>query len=83
MIDRQEIEKKVMEFVREKSKVADPITEDMSFRDDLELDSVDLTEMIFLLEDMLGEPIHDSELVHLTTIKSAVDFLEKRKGVAP
>jgi acyl carrier protein len=83
MVDKQEIESKIMEFIREKSKVTEPITENMSFRDDLGLDSVDLTELVFLLEDLLGEPIDDSELVHLTTIRSALDFLEAKKGVAP
>ncbi|MDF2725641.1 MAG: hypothetical protein K0Q59_5318 [Paenibacillus sp.] len=83
MLDRQEVEAKVMEFLREKSKVPEPYTEDMSFRDDLELDSVDLTELVFLLEDMLGSPISDSELASLTTIRSALEFLETKKGVAP
>lgn len=83
MLDKQEIESKVMEFLREKSKAPEPYTENMSFRDDLGLDSVDLTELIFLLEDVLGSPIADAELVHLTTIRSALDFLETKKGVAP
>jgi hypothetical protein len=43
MIDKQEVESKVMEFLREKSKVTGPYTENMSFRDDLGLDSVDLS----------------------------------------
>lgn len=81
-IDKQEIEDKVMEFVREKSKVEGPITENMTFRDDLGLDSVDLTELIFLLEDLLGELIDDSELQHLTTIRSALDFIETKRGAA-
>ncbi|MBO9610353.1 MAG: acyl carrier protein [Paenibacillaceae bacterium] len=83
MFDKQEIESKVMEFLREKSKVAEPYTENMNFRDDLGLDSVDLTVLIFLLEDLLGATIADSELAHLTTIRSALDFLEAKKGVAP
>jgi acyl carrier protein len=80
MIDKQEVESKVMEFLREKSKVTGPYTENMSFRDDLGLDSVDLTELVFLMEDLLGAPIDDSELANLTTIRSALDFLEAKQG---
>lgn len=80
MPDIQEIESKVLEFLRKKSKVPEPYTENMTFRDDLGLDSIDLTELAFLLEDLLGAPISDSELVQLTTIRSALDFLEAKKG---
>lgn len=83
MLSMEEVEGKIMEFVREKSQVPEPYTPQMRFLDDLGLDSVDLTELVFLLEDLLGAPIEDSELMQLHTIQNALDFLEAKRGVAP
>ncbi|MCC2686751.1 MAG: acyl carrier protein [Paenibacillaceae bacterium] len=79
-MDMPEIRSKLMKFLRKNYKIDHPITDDMSFVDDLGLDSVNMTELIFLLEDLLGRQIQDSELVHLTTVGSALDFLAAEKG---
>ena len=56
------------------------ITEDSSFKDDLEVDSLDLFELVMAIEDEFGVEIPSEDLEKLTTIQSVMDYL-KEKGV--
>ena len=56
------------------------IKPESSFKDDLEVDSLDLFELIMAIEDEFGVEIPSEDLEKLTTIQSVMDYL-KEKGV--
>ena len=45
---------------------------------DLNLDSIDMAEMLVLAEEAFGLKISDDDVKNLTTIASAVEYLDKR-----
>ena len=51
------------------------VTENSTFRDDLEADSLDLVELIMAFEDEFGGEISDEEAQDITTVGEAVDYL--------
>ena len=57
---------------------AETVTPEASFRDDLGADSLDLVELIMAFEDEFGGRISDDDAREITTVKAAVDYVEKR-----
>ena len=53
------------------------VTETASFIDDLGADSLDTVELVMAFEEEFGLEIPDDEAENITTIKSAVDWIEK------
>ena len=51
------------------------ITEDSSFKEDLEADSLDLYTLVQELEDSYGVRISDEEAAKILTVGQAVDFV--------
>ncbi|MFO7280024.1 MAG: acyl carrier protein [Thermoanaerobacterales bacterium] len=54
---------------------ADQVTEDASFADDLEADSLDLVELVMQLEDALDITIDEDDLGDVKTVGDAVDLI--------
>ena len=51
------------------------ITEEASFQDDLDADSLDLVELIMELEDQFGVKISDEDAQGIQTVGQAVDYI--------
>ncbi|MFE3092481.1 acyl carrier protein [Streptomyces sp. NPDC059248] len=58
------------------------ITRTARFKEDLELDSLDMVEMVTIMEEQLGITMDDSMATSLTTLGAVVDFLESRQQLA-
>lgn len=55
------------------------VTLDKSFVEDLNADSLDLTELIMTFEERFGIEISEEEAEKLKTVGSVVDYIEKNK----
>lgn len=51
------------------------ITLDTNFQEDLDADSIDLTEFILTLEDAFGKEIPDEDAVKIKTVSEAVNYI--------
>jgi acyl carrier protein len=55
----------------------DSITSDSSLKDDLDLDSLDVIELLMILEEDFGLEINLEELVDITTVGDACGIIEE------
>ncbi len=72
------IHERVRKIVAEQLSVEeDKVTESASFVDDLNADSLDTLELVMALEEEFECEIPDEEAEKITTVKQAVDYIEK------
>ena len=72
-----EVLDKVVEIVCNQLSVnKDDVTSDFSFVEDLGADSLDTVELVMAFEEEFGLEIPDDEAENITTIKSAVDWIQ-------
>jgi acyl carrier protein len=57
----------------------DEITEEASFQEDLDADSLDLVELIMELEDQFEIKISDEDAQSIQTVGNAVDYIAKHQ----
>jgi acyl carrier protein len=54
---------------------AEKVTNDLSFQDDLDADSIDIVEFVLELEDTFGAEISDDDAEKLATVGQAVSYI--------
>ena len=54
------------------------VTENLSLKDDLDADSVDLMEFILTVEDEFGIEISDEEIDHLQSVADVLEIIKNR-----
>ncbi len=73
---REEVFDKVKEVLSEQLGVDEAdVTEEASFQEDLDADSLDLVELIMELEDQFAIKISDEDAQKIQTVGQAVDYV--------
>lgn len=71
-----EIQEKVSQIVSEQTGIdKSELTREMSFVDDLNADSLDITELVMKFEDEFEMSIPDEEAEKIRTIGQAIDYI--------
>ena len=73
---REEVFERVKEVLTEQLGIDEnEVTEEASFQEDLDADSLDLVELIMELEDQFGIKIPDEDAQKIQTVGQAVDYV--------
>lgn len=54
------------------------VTEEMTFKDDLGADSLDIVELVMELEDVFGTEISDDDAENISSVGDAVSYINGR-----
>jgi acyl carrier protein len=77
-MDRKEITEGLAEILEEVAGVSpDDVTEEKSFTDDLDVDSLSMVEVVVAAEEKFGVKIPDDEVQNLKTVGDAVAYILK------
>ncbi|MGB0658316.1 MAG: acyl carrier protein [Gammaproteobacteria bacterium] len=72
------VEERVIGIVAEQLSIgADEIKNESSFIDDLGADSLDTVELVMALEEEFDIEISDDEAENISTVQSAIDYINK------
>jgi acyl carrier protein len=75
------IEEQVKEIIVEQLSVnAEEVVPEASFVDDLGADSLDLVELIMVMEEKFGQEIPDEDAAKLQTVQDAITYIKERKN---
>lgn len=77
MTDKQIFDRVVM-IIQERQGEDFVVTENLSLKDDLDADSVDLMEFILTIEDEFGIEISDEEIDNLQSVADVLEIIKNR-----
>ena len=73
------VEERVKKIIAEKLSVdLEEVVPEASFVDDLGADSLDLVELIMSMEEEFDTDISDEDAEQITTVKDAIDYIDKQ-----
>ncbi len=82
-MNKSEVEDKVRTLFSEQLQVdRDEVKPEARFREDLDVDSLDLVEATLALEDALGIKIPEEEMEDVETVGQAVELVAAKLGAA-
>lgn len=77
------VAQKVKEIVAQQLGVnEEQVTDEASFKDDLNADSLDIVELVMAFEEEFEIDIPDDDAEKVTTVGSAISYIEAKKGGA-
>jgi acyl carrier protein len=80
-VNAMNIDEKVKNIIVEQLGVsADEVVPEASFVDDLGADSLDLVELIMVLEEEFGKEIPDEDAEKIQTVKDAMEYIKNIAG---
>jgi len=75
------VEEQVKEIIVEQLSVnAEEVVPEASFVDDLGADSLDLVELIMVMEEKFGQEIPDEDAAKLQTVQDAINYIKERSN---
>ncbi len=75
------VEEMVKEIIVEQLSVnAEEVVPEASFVDDLGADSLDLVELIMVMEEKFGQEIPDDDAAKLQTVQDAISYIKERRS---
>ena len=78
-MSRQEIEEKVREFLIEDLEIdEEKIVPEGKLKDDLSIDSLELVDIVGIVEKKFGFKIKPEEMAGITTLKQFCDYIESK-----
>ena len=78
---KEEMKNKIKNIISKQLAVAEEqVTDDASFVEDLNADSLDLVEMIMAFEEEFGIEIPDEEAENIKTVKDIYTYIDNRLG---
>ena len=77
MTDRQ-IFDRIVTIIQERQGEDFVVTENLSLKDDLDADSVDLMEFVLTIEDEFGIEISDEEIDNLQSVADVLEIIKNR-----
>jgi acyl carrier protein len=81
-MERAEIFRKIVDALSEQLDMpATEMQEESRFKEDLDADSLDLVELLLMMEEAYGFTISDEEAEGILTIKDAIDLVMDRAAV--
>ena len=73
------VEQRVKEIIVEQLSVSEEeVVPEASFVDDLGADSLDLVELIMVMEEKFEQEIPDEDAEKITTVKDAIDYIQAK-----
>lgn len=74
----QQIFDRIVTIIQERQGEAFVVTENLSLKDDLDADSVDLMEFVLTIEDEFGIEIGDEEIDNLQSVADVLAIIKNR-----
>ena len=74
----QQIFDRIVTIIQERQGEDFVVTENLSLKDDLDADSVDLMEFVLTIEDEFGIEIADEEIDHLQSVADVLAIIKNR-----